>query len=107
VEKTKTSEIPVARELFDRLDLAGRVVSLDALHTQDETARALVLEHGADYVLTVKDNQSSVHKNIQNLVTAPRADFPPSGADTHRGPDPGDQQGTAGEPVHSHGRADG
>jgi hypothetical protein len=106
VEKTKTNEIPVARELFDRLDLAGRVVSLDALHTQDETARALVLEHGADYVLTVKDNQSSVHQNIQNLVTAPRADFPPSGADAHRSPHRGNQQGTAGESVDPDGRAD-
>ena len=47
-------QIPVARALFARLDLDGRTVSLDALHTQAETARALVLEHGADYLLTVK-----------------------------------------------------
>lgn len=39
----KTNEIPVARELFARLDLDGRKVCLDALHTQSETARALVL----------------------------------------------------------------
>jgi len=77
VEKDKTNEIPVARQLFERLDLAGRVVSLDALHTQDETARALVLEHGADYLLTVKDNQATVHRNIQQQVAAPKADFPP------------------------------
>jgi predicted transposase YbfD/YdcC len=38
----KTNEIPVARELFKRLELEERFVSLDALHTQDETARALV-----------------------------------------------------------------
>ena len=37
-------------------------VRLDALHTQDETARALVLEHGADYLLTVKANQPTVHE---------------------------------------------
>jgi diguanylate cyclase (GGDEF)-like protein len=35
---TKTNEIPVARELFKKLDLDGRKVSLDALHTQDQTA---------------------------------------------------------------------
>jgi predicted transposase YbfD/YdcC len=46
----KTNEIPVARELFRKLELDGRKVSLDALHTQDQTARALVLEHGADYL---------------------------------------------------------
>jgi predicted transposase YbfD/YdcC len=42
----------MARELFAHLNLEERLVSLDALHTQDETARALVLEHGADYLLT-------------------------------------------------------
>ena len=73
----KTNEIPVARELFERLNLEGRCVALDALHTQDETARALVLEHGADYLLTVKGNQPTVRKHIEKLLTAPRADFPP------------------------------
>lgn len=73
----KTNEIPVARELFNRLELEERLVSLDALHTQDETARALVLEHGADYLLTVKGNQPTVREQIETLVEAPRGDFPP------------------------------
>ena len=73
----KTNEIPVARELFNRLELEERLVSLDALHTQDETARALVLEHGADYLLTVKGNQPTVREQIETLVAAPRAIFPP------------------------------
>ena len=74
----KTNEIPVARELFKKLDLDGRKVSLDALHTQDQTARELVLEHGADYLLTVKDNQPTLRANIEKLLTAPPADFSPS-----------------------------
>src|SRR5882724_7765673 len=74
----KTNEIPVARELFKKLDLDGRKVSLDALHTQDQTARELVLEHGADYLLTVKDNQPTLRANIERLVTAPPADLSPS-----------------------------
>ena len=54
----KTNEIPVAQQqLLPALDLHGRLVSLDALHTQDQTARAIVLEGGGDYLLTVKDNQ--------------------------------------------------
>jgi hypothetical protein len=73
----KTNEIPVARELFARLDLDGRKVSLDALHTQAETARELVLKHGADFLLTVKDNQPTLRANIQQLLTAPPADFSP------------------------------
>lgn len=75
---TKTNEIPVARELFKKLDLDGRKVSLDALHTQGQTARELVLEHGADYLLTVKDNQPTVRANIQRLVPALPVDFSPS-----------------------------
>ena len=95
VEKDKTNEIPVARQLFERLDLEGRLVSLDALHTQDETARALVLQHGADYLLTVKDNQATLHRNIENFIPAPAADFPPSGADADPSPHPGNQQESA------------
>jgi len=66
------------RQLFKELDLDGRKVSLDALHTQDQTARQLVLEHGADYLLTVKDNQPTLRQNIQRFVAAPPADFSPS-----------------------------
>ena len=81
---TKTNEIPVARELVQQLELDGRKVSLDALHTQDQTARQLVLEHGADFLLTVKDNQPTVRENIERLVEAPPARFSPSGG--HAGP---------------------
>jgi hypothetical protein len=73
----KTNEIPVARELFARLELDGRTVSLDALHTQAETARALVLEHGADYLFTVKGNQPTVRDNIERLVPEPPPAFFP------------------------------
>jgi predicted transposase YbfD/YdcC len=74
----KTNEIPVAQEtLIPPLDLAGRFVSLDALHTQDETARRVVLEAGGDYLLTAKKNQPTLLANIQKQVAAPRADFPP------------------------------
>jgi len=75
---TKTNEIPVARELFKKLDLDGRKVSLDALHTQDQTARDLVLQHGADFLLTVKDNQPTVRANIEKLAPALPALFSPS-----------------------------
>ena len=73
----KSNEIPAARDLFTRLDLDGRAVSLDALHTQADTARALVLEHGADYLLTVKGNQPTVRENLERLVATPPVAFPP------------------------------
>ena len=81
----KTNEIPVARERFKKLDLDGRRVSLDALHTQDQTARELVLEHGADSLLSVKDNQPTLRAHIEKLVPAPPAGFSPSGSHGHTG----------------------
>jgi hypothetical protein len=73
----KTNEIPVARQLFQKLDLEGRFVSLDALHTQTETGLDLVQEHGADYILTVKDNQPGIHETIKKLLPEIPAAFPP------------------------------
>jgi len=74
----KTNEIPVAQQqLIPPLDLAGRFVSLDALHTQDQTARAVVLEAGGHYLLTAKNNQPTLRANIEKKVTAPQADFSP------------------------------
>ena len=52
-------------------------MSLDALHTQSETARALVLEHGADYLFTVKANQPTVKQNIERIVPEPPGAFFP------------------------------
>jgi hypothetical protein len=74
----KTNEIPVAQQqLIPPLDLEDRFVSLDALHTQDETARKVVMEAGGHYLLTVKNNQPTLRANIDKKVSAPRADFPP------------------------------
>jgi hypothetical protein len=73
----KTNEIPVARTLFNKLDLDGRIVSLDALHTQTETARVLVMEHGADYLLTVKKNSlPSRPRSSYSLTRHTRIFFP-------------------------------
>lgn len=94
---TKTNEIPVARQLFGQLDLAGRTLALDALHTQDQTARELVLDHGAHYLLTVKDNQPTLRQNIQQKVPAPPVGFSPSADDSHPGAHRGEEQGGAGE----------
>jgi hypothetical protein len=77
VATDKTNEIPVARALFGDLDLEGRLVSLDALHTCRETAHDLVQQCGADYLLTVKDNHPELQAPLQKLVPAPEAVFPP------------------------------
>jgi len=78
--QTKTNEITTLRPLLEPLNLEGRVVTLDALHTQKETARYLVEEKGADYLMTVKDNQRTLKQDIEDLRLV---DFSPS-APNHR-----------------------
>ena len=75
----KSNEIPVAQELIPQLDLEGRWVSLDALHTQTQTARLLVQEAGADYLLTVKKNQPTLRQTIKQVLDTAAAGFSPSG----------------------------
>lgn len=91
----KTNEIPIAQQLFGQLNLQGRRVSLDALHTQTETARQLVLDHGADYLLTVKDNQPTLRENIEAKLDAPAGGFSPSEDNPSTGPQSGVEQGPA------------
>jgi predicted transposase YbfD/YdcC len=62
----KSNEIPAARRLLELLDLHGTVVTMDALHTQQETAR-LVTEAGGEWVLTVKANQKSLYAQLKAL----------------------------------------
>ena len=52
----KSNEIPTVRTLLKALDLSGAVVTIDAMHTQDDTAQ-LILDGGGDYALTVKANR--------------------------------------------------
>ena len=39
---SKSNEIPAVRELSSDLDLTGRIVTVDAMHAQHETARCLL-----------------------------------------------------------------
>jgi hypothetical protein len=51
----KTNEIPAVQDLLRGFaDLAGAVITLDALNAQAETAK-VILARKADYVMTVKD----------------------------------------------------
>jgi hypothetical protein len=70
----KSNEIPAAPQLLDRLELKGLTVTADALHTQRELADFLV-NQGADYVFTVKDNQPTLKRDIADLFGS--GAFPP------------------------------
>jgi len=63
----KTNEIPMFQPLLDPVDLKGKVVTADALHTQVEHANYLKEKKEADYFFTVKGNQGTLLKSIEDL----------------------------------------
>jgi hypothetical protein len=62
----KENEIVAAPKLLRQLDLKGRVVSGDAMFTQREIS-VTVLAQGGDYLWFVKDNQSTLHEDVQRF----------------------------------------
>jgi predicted transposase YbfD/YdcC len=62
-----TNEIARFQPLLDHLDLAGQVVTADALHTQREHADWLVTHKHAAYVLLVKANQPALQQQLKAL----------------------------------------
>src|SRR6266704_3797130 len=63
----KSNEIPAVRELLEAFtDLAGAVVTIDAMHTQHDTAQA-ILSRGACYVMTVKANMPTLYRQLKKL----------------------------------------
>ncbi|TEB09176.1 hypothetical protein Pmgp_03351 [Pelotomaculum propionicicum] len=51
---------------MEPLDLEGRVVTADAMHTQVEHARFIVEDKKADYVFPVKQNQGNLFETIKS-----------------------------------------
>jgi hypothetical protein len=72
-----SNEIPAVQELLRRADMEGSLVTADALNTQTETARIIVQERGADYLLTVKGNQKGIQENVRQLYQGLSHDFSP------------------------------
>ena len=85
----KTNEIPAVRNLLGELELSGRIVTADAMHAHTETAR-LVLDKGADYLLTVKGNQAEILDDLRSPLRARRL--------LRRGPAPQPRQELAAQP---------
>jgi predicted transposase YbfD/YdcC len=63
----RSNEIPAVRDLLKTFaDLAGAVITIDAMHTQSDTAQ-LILSRHADYVMTVKANMPTLHRQLKKL----------------------------------------
>ncbi len=65
--EAKTNEIPMFAAVLDRIDLAGAVITADALHAQRAHAGYLVAERGAHDLITVKRNQPGLHAELAAL----------------------------------------
>jgi predicted transposase YbfD/YdcC len=66
----KSNEIPAVRDLLKAFtDLTGAVITIDAMHTQGDTAQ-VITGRGADYVMTVKGNMPTLYRQLRKLPWA-------------------------------------
>ena len=62
----KSNEITAIPELLQALAIEGCIVTIDAMGCQTEIAK-LIVEKEADYVLSLKGNQGTLHQAVQDL----------------------------------------
>jgi hypothetical protein len=72
----KSNEIPALQPLLKSLPcLAGTLITADALHCQQQSARFITQELGGDYLLGLKGNQSGILERAERLLA--QEAFPP------------------------------
>jgi len=59
----KSNEITAIPELLKILAISGSIITIDAIGTQTDIAQT-IMEAGADYVLSVKENQGRLYEDI-------------------------------------------
>jgi predicted transposase YbfD/YdcC len=62
----KENEITKASQVLKQVEIAQKVVTGDAMHTQRGISRQII-ESGGDYIWPVKENQLHLYQNIQSL----------------------------------------
>ena len=65
----KSNEITAIPQLLELLDLRGCSVTIDAMGCQKEIAAAIRAQE-ADYILTIKDNQPTLHEAVHEAFIA-------------------------------------
>jgi len=63
----KSNEITAIPELLDQIEVANAIVTIDAAGCQREIAEKIV-EGGGDYLLALKGNQETLHREVQEHV---------------------------------------
>jgi predicted transposase YbfD/YdcC len=77
----KTNEVPMATEVLDQIDLHGKIVTADALHTVKATAE-FIHDNGGEFVLPVKENRQALFDALDAL---PWDQVPVAHTETDRG----------------------
>ena len=62
----KTNEVPMAAVVLGQIDLEGKIVTADALHTVKATADH-IHDHGGEFVLPVKENRRALFDALDAL----------------------------------------
>jgi predicted transposase YbfD/YdcC len=68
----KSNEITAIPELLKLLALSGCIVTIDAIGTQTKIAQTII-DAGADYVLSVKENQGHLYEDVSVLFGVDQA----------------------------------
>jgi len=75
----KSNEIPALQPLLKKVrPPPGTLITADAMHCQQQSARFITQELGGDYLFGLKGNQSGILEKAQRLLA--QQGFPPSGA---------------------------
>ncbi len=69
----KSNEITAVPKLLRELELAGCIVTIDAMGCQKKIAKE-IREADADYVLALKGNQETVHQEVKTFLDATLAE---------------------------------
>lgn len=69
----KSNEITAIKALLPSLALKGAIVTIDAMGCQRAIAQTIVTQ-GGDYLLSVKDNQPTLHEAIQEYFAIAQAE---------------------------------
>lgn len=68
----KSNEITAIPRLLERLELAGALVTIDAMGTQTAIAET-ILAKGGDYLLALKANRPTTHGDVARFFADPPA----------------------------------
>ena len=77
----KSNEITAIPKLLETLEIAGCIVTIDAIGTQTEIAEK-IRDRGADYILALKSNQPNLYEDVA-LYFEDRMKLPSARDETH------------------------